>query len=160
MIFFAITLIVPENIELTLRPSLRLFFLSFGIAALLALTIGIAAVGLKVKLVILIALVFYSWQVLRVHAFLHSSDSPAHLIYEASSADTILVTDRNDETTRYRLQGSTFVHPQLTILALRPVSGSWRFRYWIPRCVMLCPDNCEPVAFRRLRASLLHRALR
>ncbi|GAA3976397.1 protein YgfX [Allohahella marinimesophila] len=151
---------MPDSIELRLGPSLRLFYFSFGIAALLAVTIGIAAVGFKFKFVVLLALVIYSWQILRVHAFLQSPDSPLHLKYEARHADQILVTDRKQTSTPYRLQSSTFIHPQLTILALRPLKRSWSPKHWIPRCVLLCPDNCDPTAFRRLRTSLLHRAIR
>ncbi|MAM89393.1 protein YgfX [Allohahella sp. A8] len=151
---------MPDSIDLKLGPSLRLFYFSFAIAALLAVCIGIAAVGFKIKFVILLALVVYSWQVLRVHAFLQSPSSPLRLNYDASHADRILVTYRNKEAVHYRLQSSTFVHPQLTVLALRPLKNAWRPKHWLPKCVLLCPDNCDPTAFRRLRTSLLHRPIR
>lgn len=129
-----------------IKPSLQLVillslvhFVATGLLWMLALTLGIKAMG---TFVLIISLIYY----LKQDALLTANNAVVALAL--SDEMQCALTTRSGESIACSILGSTFVAPYLTVLNLKPAEN------FFTRSVVILPDSMDVEEFRQLRVWL------
>lgn len=114
-------------------------FVATGLLWMLALTLGIKAMG---TFVLIISLIYY----LKQDALLTANNAVVALAL--SDEMQCALTTRSGESIACSILGSTFVAPYLTVLNLKPAEN------FFTRSVVILPDSMDAEEFRQLRVWL------
>lgn len=114
-------------------------FVATGLLWMLALTLGIKAMG---TFVLIISLIYY----LKQDALLTANNAVVALAL--SDEMQCALTTRSGESIACSILGSTFVAPYLTVLNLKPAEN------FFTRSVVILPDSMDVEEFRQLRVWL------
>jgi toxin CptA len=135
-----------ERLSLRLGPSRLSAAVFVGAHVVAGAALWLAPVPVTYALVCSVVLSVHLVWVVRRHAF--RTDARALINLELTDDGAVSVCTRAGLRRAYRVAGSTFVSPLLTVLSLRSETAPWTRRVLIPA------DSVDPDSFRRLRVWL------
>jgi toxin CptA len=137
---------MAERLSLRLGASQTLTRVLSGAHILAAGALWAAPVPAVLAVAGSLVLALHLASALRRHAW--RSDARALVELELREDCSAAARSRAGEWKTYRVAGSSFVSPRLTVLNLRPERGLGR------NAVLITADNADPDGFRRLRVWL------
>jgi len=135
-----------ERLSLRLGPSRLLAAVFAGAHVAAGAALWLAPVPVIYALVCNVVLSVHLVWVVRRHAL--RADARALIDLELTEDGSVSVCTRAGLRRAYRVAGSTFVSPLLTVLSLRSETAPWT------RHVLVPADSVDPDSFRRLRVWL------
>jgi toxin CptA len=137
---------VPERLSLHLSSSRLLATMLGGAHVLAAAAVWLAAAPVVYALACSVALSLHLAWVGRRDAL--RTDSHAMIELDVFDDGSVSACTRAGVRRAYRVVGSSFVSPLLTVLSLRPEAGGWT------RHILIAADSVDAEGFRRLRVWL------
>jgi len=135
-----------ERLSLRLGPSRLLAAVLAGAHVVAGAALWLAPVPVTYALACSVVLSVHLVWVVRRHAL--RTDDRALINLDLTDDGSVSVCTRAGLLRAYRVAGSTFVSPLLTVLSLRSETAPWTRRVLIPA------DSVDPDSFRRLRVWL------